>query len=68
MIKEQQQIAKILKNNLGVKESYQHASKRVTPGESIRNERRDVEVYALHELDLAIEHLNGLSVSNGSLK
>ena len=28
-------IAEILKNDLGVKESYQHAPKRVTPGESI---------------------------------
>jgi hypothetical protein len=30
-----QHIAVILKNDLGVKESYEHAPKQMTPGESI---------------------------------
>jgi hypothetical protein len=44
-------VAKILKNDLGVKESYQHASKRVTHGEPIETNGAALKWYALHPED-----------------
>jgi hypothetical protein len=42
-----EQIAVILKNDLGVKESYEHAPKRVTPGESIETNGAVLKLYQL---------------------
>jgi hypothetical protein len=41
-------IADILKDDLGVTESYQHVSKRITPGDSVEIEGAFLKWYALH--------------------
>ena len=43
-----QRIKAILKKDLGVKETYQHAPKRATPGESIETNGAVLKWYALH--------------------
>jgi hypothetical protein len=45
------QLAKILTNDLGVKESYEHGPKRVTPGESVETNGAVLKWYALHPED-----------------
>lgn len=43
-------IAEILKNDLGVKENYQHGPKRVMPGEPIEANSAMLKWYALFEV------------------
>ena len=57
-------IATILKNDLGVEESYRHGPKRVTPGDSIETNGAVFKWYAVHPEDLPIpDEIDGLAQS-----
>ena len=47
-------IATILKNDLGVGESYQHGPKQVTPGDSIETNGAVFKWYAVHPEELPV--------------